>query len=126
MNPKQPTVLVVDDQAVILKSITLVLRYGGYSPIAASGPLQALKESRDFNGEIDLLLTDIVMPEMDGFALAREIAAERKTIRILLMTGYAKEPSGLPIVKKPFRMHELLDRVQAAIDGPPPFAPSAG
>ena len=99
-----------------------MLRTAGYWTISASGPVHALKESRDFRGEIHLLLTDIIMPEMDGFDLAQEIAAERGTIRVLLMSGYMDGPCWLPHLRKPFRIAELLEKVRRAIDGSPPPA----
>jgi len=71
--------------------------------------------------EIHLLLTDMIMPEMDGLELARQITAERGSIRVLLMTAHTDAESPLPILMKPFRMHELLDRVRQVLDGPPPF-----
>jgi two-component system cell cycle sensor histidine kinase/response regulator CckA len=112
-------ILVVDDDADILRATAEALRRRGYSPIAASGPLEALKKSRDFTGEIHLLLTDLTMPEMDGLGLAKEVLAERSHIRVLLMSAYSL-PSRLPFLKKPFRMKQLLERVAHVIAGPPP------
>jgi CheY-like chemotaxis protein len=96
-----------------------ILRRGGYSPIAATGPLEALKKSRDFGGEIHVLLTDLVMPVMDGVTLAQQIVSERPQIRVLLMSGTIVS-SRLPLLKKPFRMHQLLEQVGSLISGPPP------
>jgi CheY-like chemotaxis protein len=98
-----------------------MLRLAGYYPILASGSLQALNEARNFPGEIHLLLTDIVMPEMDGVELAQQITAERRNIRVLLMTGYTDVACRLPVLRKPFHMAELLDKVQKVIDGPSPL-----
>jgi CheY-like chemotaxis protein len=84
-------ILVVDDDADILRGTAEVLRRRGYSPISASGPLEALKKSRDFRGEIHLLPTDLTMPEMDGLGLAKQVFAERSHIRVLLMS-----PCNLP------------------------------
>ena len=114
-------ILVVDDDPVILPSIGTMLRLAGYHPILASGSLQALNEARNFPGEIHLLLTDIVMPEMDGFELAQQITADRRDIRVLLMTGYTDVASRLPVLRKPFHMAELLDKVRKVIDGPSPL-----
>jgi DNA-binding NtrC family response regulator len=87
--------LVVDDDETMLLSVEAILRRGGYSTIGASGPLQALSKSRNFHGEIHLLLTDIVMPKMNGVALAEQLITERKNIRVLLMTGYTDRPCSL-------------------------------
>ena len=120
---KAPTgqiVLVVDDDKTILYAAEAILRRNDYSLIVACSPSEALKKSGDFRGDIDLLLTDVVMPEMDGFTLARQIFAERPQIRILLMSGYTNVSTRLPLLRKPFRMHELLEQVAKVIGGPPP------
>jgi DNA-binding NtrC family response regulator len=116
------TVLVVDDDETMLLSVEAMLRRGGYSPIGASGPFQALAKSRSFHGEIHLLLTDIVMPKMSGVALAQQLITERENIRILLMTGYTDAPCQLPLLRKPFRMSDFLDKVEKVISGPPAAA----
>ena len=113
-------VLVVDDEEQLLHLAEAMLRRDGYSVLSASGPLKALERSRDFPGDIDLLLTDVVMPVMDGLTLARQISAQRPQIRVLLMSGYSDLQSPLPLLPKPFRIDELLSRVAKALDGPPP------
>jgi CheY-like chemotaxis protein len=114
-------VLVVDDDQTTVLTAEAILRREGYSPITASSPLEALEKSRDFNGDIHLLLTDVVMPEMDGFTLARQILAQRPQVRILAMTAYATTSSRLPLLRKPFSMHQLLAAVARVIDGAPPL-----
>ena len=100
-----------------------ILRRGGYSVFAASGPLEALEKSRAFQGEIHLLLTDVTMPDMNGIVLAQEILTQRQHIRVLLMSGKAKVESRLPLLKKPFRMAQLLKQVARIISGPAPQRP---
>ena len=117
--PMGQIVLVVDDDINILHSFEAILRRGDYSPITVFSPLLALQKSRDFSGDIHLLLTDVVMPEMDGLTLAQSILAERPQIRILLMSGYTNTSTRLPLLRKPFSMHELLERVAKVIGGPP-------
>jgi CheY-like chemotaxis protein len=114
-------VLVVDDLQISLDAIETILRRKDYSPITALGPLEALKKSREFKGDIHLLLTDVVMPGVDGCTLAQQILAERPQIRILLMSGYSTVSSPLPLLKKPFRMLQLLAEVAKVIGGPPPL-----
>ena len=114
-------VLVVDDDAMILRATEAILRRGGYSPTPASGPIEALRKSRDFKGEIDLLLTDVTMPGMNGPSLARRIMAERPLIRVLLISAGANVSSRLPLLKKPFSMAQLLAQVAQVIDAPPPL-----
>jgi CheY-like chemotaxis protein len=118
MGSEGEVILLVDDDEDLLRATVEVLRRRGYSPIAALGPHEALKKSRDFRGEIHLLLTDVSMPEMDGLELAQQVLAERARIRVLLMSAYGAF-SRLPLVKKPFRMGQLLEQVAHVIAGPP-------
>jgi DNA-binding NtrC family response regulator len=118
--------LLVDDDEGILKTAGAMLRRGGYSVITASGPLQALRAAREFHGEIHLLLTDIVMPGMDGVALAQKLAAERPNLHILLITGYTDVRGRLPLIRKPFSMNQLLEKVRNVIKGSPGLAIDAG
>ena len=67
-SPAGQIVLVVEDDPSLLSAVEAILRRGGYLPIPASGPLEALNKSHEFAGEIHLLLTDIIMPDMDGLA----------------------------------------------------------
>jgi DNA-binding NtrC family response regulator len=122
MNPESQVVLVVDDDGFLLRSAQAILQRGGYYPIAACGPFEALDMAGDFQGEIHLLLTDIIMPQMNGITLAEQIISERPSIRVLLMTGYSTAANGLPLLKKPFRMEQLLDKVREVLDGPVPAA----
>ena len=76
----------------------------------------------------DLLLTDIVMPVMDGIALALKVAQDHPGLRILMMTGYAEEKRRAhnldvlihDVVSKPFTVQQLVDAVEAALNAPPP------
>jgi DNA-binding NtrC family response regulator len=122
LNPESQVVLVVDDDGFLLRSAKAILQRGGYYPIAACCPFEALEKARDFQSEIHLLLTDIIMPQMDGIALAQQIIAERRNIRVLLMTGYSTSANGFPLLKKPFRMQQLLDKVREVLEGPVPAA----
>lgn len=114
-------VLIVDDEPDILHVLRTALGLAGYLAKTASGPADAIRESRSLKGEIDLLLTDVVMPEMDGIELARQLASERPGLRVLLMSGYSHVKSTLPMLRKPFQIDELLQRIATAIEGPPAF-----
>jgi CheY-like chemotaxis protein len=115
----------VDDGKALLRAAEVILRREGYHPIVALSPIEALEKARDFQGEIHLLLTDINMPGMDGGALAQQIGAERRDIRVLLMTANANAQYRLPLLKKPFRAYQLLDKVREVLDGPTPSASGA-
>jgi DNA-binding NtrC family response regulator len=118
LDGKGQTVLVVDDDPHVLSVTEHMLRRGGYSTIAVSGPLEALEQSRAFPGEIHLLLTDVTMPDMNGIVLAQEILTQRERIRVLLMSGNGEVASRVPLLKKPFRMAQLLEQVARVISGP--------
>jgi CheY-like chemotaxis protein len=114
-------VLVVDDDLILLRATEAVLRRGGYTTTSASGPIEALIKSREFKGEIHLLLTDVMMPGMNGLTLARLIIADRPLIRVLLSSGSSNLSSPLPLLRKPFSIDQLLARVAQVIEGPPPL-----
>ena len=118
LDGKGQTVLVVDDDPHVLSVTEHMLRRGGYLVIAAPDPLEALEKSRAFQGEIDLLLTDVTMPDTNGIVLAQEILTQRKRIRVLLMSGNGNVESRLPLLKKPFRMAQLLEQAAEVISGP--------
>lgn len=119
MANSKAVILIVDDDESFLQVVAIILRRGGYMPITACGPLEALEKSHDFKGKIHLLLTDIAMPEMHGPLLAQVIVSERPDIRVMLMSGCISAPFGLPIIKKPFGMPKLLAEVTKLIETPP-------
>jgi DNA-binding NtrC family response regulator len=112
------TVLVVDDNDTMLLATAAILRRAGYCPLTASGPLEALRKSRKHSGPIHLLLTDVVMPGIDGPTLAERLLAERTDMAALLMSGWSKVESSLPLLRKPFQKEELLRQVANLICGP--------
>lgn len=116
-----PVVLVVDDEPDILIVLEKALLRAGYSVIVAPGALEAIERAHSVAGEIDLLLTDVVMPEMDGVELARQLGSERPGLRVLLMSGYSRAPSKLPFLAKPFEIHTLINSVSNVLAGPPAF-----
>jgi PAS domain S-box-containing protein len=117
------TILVVED-ADDLRDITeLILKKNGYRVItAASGP-QALEIAKKHAGDIDLLLTDVVMPLMHGPDLAQRMRAAQPEIRVLYMSGYAQPmvgngdalEEGVLLIEKPFTEPVLLDGVEQAL-----------
>jgi signal transduction histidine kinase/CheY-like chemotaxis protein len=107
------TVLVVDDDDDVRRMVERVLRRGGYTVLTATCGPDALARARAYRGEIDLLLTDIVMPGMTGQDIIRELAAERPRLQVVFMSGYHQ---GAPIenrrfVAKPFDQATLLGKV---------------
>ncbi len=114
------TILLVEDSDVVREVITRMLESGGFTVLPASGAENALSISRRKDVAIDLLLTDIVMPEVSGVELAASLERERPDIRILFMTGYAEEVvvnEGIPgkggeCIGKPFTQEQITKMVR--------------
>jgi two-component system, cell cycle sensor histidine kinase and response regulator CckA len=115
------TILLVEDEDPVRELVRRVLENAGYTVLAAARP-SAAEELVDGAGEIDLLLSDVVMPEMSGYDLARRVGERRPGIRMLFISGYAHRASGEEIargrlLKKPFAPEQLTRAVRAALDG---------
>lgn len=118
------TLLLVEDEPSILNMAKRILSRQGYSLLAAASPKEALEIARTHSGEIRLLITDVVMPEMNGKDLADEIKAHHPEIGVLFMSGYTADviavrgvlDDGVNFIQKPFSMQELLKKVRAALD----------
>ena len=118
------TVLVVEDNPTVRALACTVLAGHGYRVLEARDPTEALRISASHDGEIELLLTDIIMPVMNGRDLAVKISADRPTARVLFTTGYAKdetlrdEVDEVQWLEKPFIPTTLLCRVREVLDAP--------
>ncbi|MFA5808181.1 MAG: response regulator [bacterium] len=114
------TILLVEDSDVVREVIARMLEDVGFTVLKASGGEEALSLSRRGDVPFDLLLTDIVMPEMGGVELADRVAAEQPGARILFMTGYAEEVvvnEGIlgkhrECIGKPFTQEQITKRVR--------------
>jgi DNA-binding NtrC family response regulator len=118
------TVLVVDDDPLVLNVIEAEISFYGYKPIMASNGEDALKMAE--NEKIDLLVTDIMMPGMNGIDLAKKFAVIKPEAKILFMSGYVC-PSiahqGIPegefsFIQKPFAPDTLVKKVRNVLKGP--------
>jgi two-component system, cell cycle sensor histidine kinase and response regulator CckA len=119
------TILLVEDEPVVREVTRAVLQRAGYLVLEANGPLAAIALSRTYEGRIDLLLTDVVMPGMNGPDLATELRAHQPHMAMLFMSGYAdhevlrrvlKAPT-VPYIQKPFTLDCLLLNVSSALAG---------
>src|SRR5262249_47980490 len=109
------TVLVVDDQEVVRDVIRLTLERAGFTVLEASSPNAALDLVRT-DQPIDLLVTDVVMPEMDAFELADRVACEVPGVRILYTSGYTDAGAEGPFIQKPFTPAQLVEKVESVLD----------
>ena len=116
-------VLVVEDDPSMRRMAERILSRAGYFVVAAPGGHDALRRLED--NEFDLLLTDVVMPEMSGPELARRAAARYPELRILMMSGYVDRPGvgpvqdGAALLEKPFRAEDLLEKVRDVLRSEP-------
>jgi len=110
--PDQKTILVVDDQETILSSVSAFLNAGKYNVITANSGELALQKSKDYKGDIHLLLTDFQMPEMDGIQLATAMSIDRPQLKVLMMSGFTGGMlvlnEGWHFLPKPFISSQLL------------------
>ncbi len=117
--------LVVEDELVTLKMITRMLERHGYFVLAASTPAEALRLAREHAAELHLLMTDVIMPEMNGLELASAVSAIIPGIKRLFMSGYTADviahhgvlEEEVHFIHKPFSMEELGAEVRAALAG---------
>jgi two-component system, cell cycle sensor histidine kinase and response regulator CckA len=117
-NADQPVVMLVDDDAAVLNFARITLEREGYFILTAQNGEEALHLSRQYRGEIDILLTVIKMPKMSGTVLSRRISAERPGTRIVLMSGHAfEEPVNpkFPLLEKPFGPKQLSETIGGLI-----------
>ena len=120
------TILLVEDEAAVRNLIRDTLESYGYHVLEAGGGSEALRLSREHQGPLPLLLTDVVMPGMSGRAVAQAISAARPETRILYASGYTDEAiarhgvldPGTDFIQKPFSPDDLARRVREVLDRP--------
>jgi len=135
--PAQPeargreTILLVEDELSILKIGGKMLESLGYTVLPASTPVEAMRLAREHAGKIDLLMTDVVMPEMNGRDLARQVLSLYPNIKRLFMSGYTADviacqgvlEEGLHFIQKPFSKKDLGGKVREALGAGPESEP---
>jgi PAS domain S-box-containing protein len=118
------SVLVVEDEAGVRVLVETVLKRAGYVVRSAGHPLEAIEMAADPGQRVDLLITDVVMPDMNGVALARRLRENRPTLRVLFMSGFADDAiehhgvvaGGRAFLQKPFTGSDLAHKVRGVLD----------
>jgi PAS domain S-box-containing protein len=121
------TLLLVEDEDAVRSLVRNVLKEKGYRILEASRGEEALELAEQYWGPIDLLVTDVVMPQMGGRELARRLVSLHPQIKVLYISGYADNPSwyqggldsGVAFLQKPFSPEALAHKVREVLGGPP-------
>ncbi len=117
------TILLVEDEPMILEMTTVMLELQGYTVLPASSAGEAISLAREYADEIHLLLTDVVMPEMNGRDLARNLFPLYPHLKRLFMSGYTANviahhgvlDEGVHFLQKPFTMQNLATKIRAVL-----------
>jgi CheY-like chemotaxis protein len=115
---------VVEDERAILQMTTEMLELHGYVVLAALTPGEAIRMAREHTGDIHLLMTDVVMPEMNGRDLAKNLLSIYPHIKRLFTSGYTADliahrgvlDDGVHFLQKPFSMKGLAAKVREALE----------
>lgn len=124
VSAEQQTILVVEDEIAILDMTSKILEKMGYSVISANTPTQAINLARQHADKISLLLTDIIMPDMNGIDLVGYIKSFLPNLKYLFMSGYTANiidyKNGLDIeknfIQKPFSLKNLIAKVRKSLE----------
>jgi two-component system, cell cycle sensor histidine kinase and response regulator CckA len=120
---RPPVILLVEDESMVREITGQVLSHAGYSVLESSNAREALQIASSHEGRIDVLLTDIVMPEMNGADLAQRMLSRQPDLVTVFMSGYAEHDvvkkaklSSAVHIQKPFTIDLLLSRVSQALN----------
>jgi len=117
------TILLVEDEDAVRSLVETILTADGYKILVANSPVQAVDICGSFSGVIDVLLTDVIMPEMSGPELAEELLMVRPDLKVIYMSGYAGEhldeegvnAEGASLLQKPFTAAALEDKIRQTL-----------
>lgn len=123
--PQELTVLVVDDEPSVLKVVGRILQGAGYRVLSAASGSEALQIAQRESPGIGLLLTDVIMPEMDGQELANRLRAIIPDLKVLFTSGYTDDildPEGIKLpgfhlLEKPYSPSDLTSAVREVLCG---------
>ena len=119
------TILLVDDEPIILEMVARLLEQRGYNILKAHSAEEALGIIDDFPGNVDLLLTDVVLPGMNGDDLVRHLLPRYPALKCLFMSGYGVDVvnandlfnEGIHFIQKPFAINDVLDSIHKVMIG---------
>jgi len=122
------TVLLAEDEKSLREMVGELLEANGYKVLMAETPKEAIETAERYEGVIHLLLTDVVMPGMNGRGLALRVKESRPDIRVLYMSGYTEDTiahrgvleAGALLITKPFTQESLSRRLREALAPKPP------
>jgi CheY-like chemotaxis protein len=120
----QESILLVEDEAAILDMATMILTEQGYTVLSANTPAEAIRLANEHVGEICLLITDVIMPEMNGKDLAHHLQSLHPRLKCLFMSGYTADAiawhgvldEGVNFIQKPFSLYDLAIKVREVLD----------
>jgi CheY-like chemotaxis protein len=117
-----PVILLVEDESIVREVTREVLEHAGYHVLPSCGPEEALRLAKQHEGQIGLLLTDVIMPGMNGADLAERLQSMRPDLITVFMSGYAESDvvrnmrrQAVIHIEKPFTVEVLLSRIAEAL-----------
>jgi DNA-binding NtrC family response regulator len=119
------TILLVEDEDMLRRLVRETLEREGYTVLDAAGPAEAQRICHSFNGPIHLMVTDVIMPKLNGRELAERVAAVHPEMHVLYMSGYTDNAvvtngvlqGAMPFLQKPFTPTALARKVREMLDG---------
>lgn len=120
----QETILLVEDDPAILQMVKMMLTELGYTLLSSSTPGEAISQAQEYAGEIHLLVTDVIMPEMNGLDLAENLLSLYPHLKRLFMSGYTADiiahhgvlDEGVHFIQKPFSIKDLATKIREALE----------
>lgn len=118
------TILLVEDELALLNMASMILEKQGYSVLQANSPAEAIRLAKEHVGRIALMITDVIMPEMNGKNLADNLKSFSPELKCLFMSGYTADAisphgildEGMNFIQKPFSLPALATKVRAVLD----------